>query len=44
MEVHAAIGVIQSVLFYWNGLAADQLTALIASVAEAALFADRSIG
>ena len=37
--VHAAVGAIQSVLFYSSGLADDQLAALMSSVAEASLFA-----
>ncbi len=37
--VHASVGAIQSVLFYSSGLADDQLAALMASVAEASLFA-----
>lgn len=37
--VHAAIGAIQSVLFFTSGLSQDQLTDLLVSVAEATLLA-----
>jgi hypothetical protein len=37
--VHAAVGAIQSVLFYRSGLADDQLAGLMSSVAETSMFA-----
>ena len=37
--VHAAVGAIQSVLFYRSGLADDQLAELMSSVAETSMFA-----
>ncbi len=37
--VHASVGAIQSVLFYSSGLADEQLAVLMASVADASLFA-----
>jgi len=37
--VHAAIGAVQSTLFYSSGLADDQLAGLMSSVAETSLFA-----
>jgi AcrR family transcriptional regulator len=37
--VHAAVGAIQSVLFYQSGLADDQLASLMSSVAETSMFA-----
>ena len=42
--VHAAVGAIQSVLFYSSGLADDQLAALMSSVAERACSRSRARG